>query len=100
MVHFQETICGYLRKKRYSGRMNYVSVSVRVLLIALVIGLLPVAVSAHSKTATTTGELPRGAAQVPLKASELASFVLSIAALVTAGIALSRTHKPHRSPHQ
>lgn len=92
-------MCGYLREKRYSARMNYVSVSVRVLLVALIIGLLPVVVSARSQTATTTGELPRGAAQVPLRASELASFVLSVAALVTAGIALSRTHA-HRHPHQ
>ncbi len=85
--------------------MNYAHLSIRVILVTLVISLLPLVALAHDKrcvqeTAATieTTDI-RGAANVPLRASELASFVLSAAALVTAGIALSRTKKRHHSTH-
>lgn len=83
--------------------MNYAHLSIRVILVTLVISLLPFAVFAHDKqyTAETVDVSDiRGAAQVPLRASELASFVLSTVALVTAGIALSRTgRRPHSTHH-
>lgn len=75
--------------------MNYISLSARFVFVALVIGILPLAVSANTQEPREVVEAPRGVADAPLKASELASLVLSVAALATAGIALSRTGKRH-----
>ena len=83
--------------------MNYISLSTRLILSGLIIALcsliFPLAVSAQNAVnyGTNAAEMPRSVKDEPLRPSELASFVLSAAALVTAGIALSRTRKRHHS---
>ncbi len=82
--------------------MKHISFRAGALLLGILISTLPFFALAHEESAATgTPELSdiRGAAQVPLRASELASFVLSAVALVTAGISLSRTRKRHHSTH-
>ncbi len=79
--------------------MNYISLSSRLILATLVIALFPLAVSAQNAVnyGTSASGDSRSVQDEPLRPSELASFVLSAAALVTAGIALSRTRKRHHS---